>query len=193
MKTTTPLLLCCLMLSPVTAQDTESRPAKAKEAKAKKAKAPKRGVKRRQGGFLGLFISDAMQNGEGVVTIDSVFAGSDAEKLGFKPGDEVVSVNRRDVSNGDQFIKLLWMSGRGGGRGQGRGAQRRSQPPTGEIVVRRKGKKITIEAGLKELDAHPKVGDKAPAFKLRSPDGKTEQTLAKLFGKPVVLIFGSYT
>ena len=195
MKTTTPLLLCCLMLSPAAAQEPESRPAKAEEAKATKAKARKPGEKRRQGGFLGLFISDAMQDGEGVVTIDSVFPGSDAEKLGFKPGDKVVSVNGVEVPNGDRFIRLLWRSGRGGGRGQARGGrQGRSRRATDEIVVRRQGKRVAIKAGLKELDAHPRVGDKAPAFTLRSPDGKTEQVLSKLIGQqPVVLIFGSYT
>lgn len=36
-------------------------------------------------------------------------------------------------------------------------------------------------------------GQPAPAFKLKTPDGKTEVDLAKLKGKPVVLVFGSYT
>ncbi len=70
----------------------------------------------------------------------------------------------------------------------------RARRATGEIVVRRQGKRIAIKASLKDLDAHPRVGDKAPAFTLRSPDGKTEQVLSKLIGQqPVVLIFGSYT
>ena len=37
------------------------------------------------------------------------------------------------------------------------------------------------------------VGKDAPNLKLKSPDGKTEVELAKLKGKPVMLIFGSYT
>ncbi len=37
------------------------------------------------------------------------------------------------------------------------------------------------------------VGKDAPALKLKSQDGKTEADLAKLKGKPVMLIFGSYT
>ena len=37
------------------------------------------------------------------------------------------------------------------------------------------------------------VGKAAPNWTLKSPDGKTEVELAKLKGKPVVLIFGSYT
>jgi hypothetical protein len=39
----------------------------------------------------------------------------------------------------------------------------------------------------------PEVGMEAPAWKLKGQDGKTEVELGKLKGKPVVLIFGSYT
>ena len=39
----------------------------------------------------------------------------------------------------------------------------------------------------------PDVGKEAPAWKLKSQDGKTEVELAKLKGKPVLLLFGSYT
>ena len=39
----------------------------------------------------------------------------------------------------------------------------------------------------------PDVGTAAPAFKLKSQDGKTEVDLAALKGKPVMLVFGSYT
>ena len=39
----------------------------------------------------------------------------------------------------------------------------------------------------------PEVGKAAPALKLKSQDGKTEVELAKLKGKPVLLVFGSYT
>jgi hypothetical protein len=37
------------------------------------------------------------------------------------------------------------------------------------------------------------VGSPAPDWKLKSQDGKSEAELAKLRGKPAVLIFGSYT
>lgn len=37
------------------------------------------------------------------------------------------------------------------------------------------------------------VGRPAPPFKLRTQDGKEEIELARLKGRPVVLIFGSYT
>ena len=39
----------------------------------------------------------------------------------------------------------------------------------------------------------PEVGSEAPSWKLKSQDGKTEVELSKERGKPVVLIFGSYT
>jgi hypothetical protein len=39
----------------------------------------------------------------------------------------------------------------------------------------------------------PEVGKAAPALKLKSQDGKTEVELEKLKGRPVLLIFGSYT
>jgi cytochrome oxidase Cu insertion factor (SCO1/SenC/PrrC family) len=41
--------------------------------------------------------------------------------------------------------------------------------------------------------AGPDVGKEAPGWKLKSQDGKTEVDLAKLKGKPALLIFGSYT
>jgi hypothetical protein len=37
------------------------------------------------------------------------------------------------------------------------------------------------------------VGKDAPGWKLKTQDGKSEVELAKLKGKPAVLIFGSYT
>jgi hypothetical protein len=36
-------------------------------------------------------------------------------------------------------------------------------------------------------------GQAAPAFKLKTPDGKTEVDVQALKGKPALLIFGSYT
>ncbi|HVL12817.1 MAG TPA: deiodinase family protein, partial [Gemmata sp.] len=40
----------------------------------------------------------------------------------------------------------------------------------------------------------PKVGDRAPDFTLKTPDGKDTVSLAKLTGKkPVVLVFGNFT
>ena len=48
--------------------------------------------------------------------------------------------------------------------------------------------------GSRGSDSAPKVGKAAPAFKLKSLDGKQEFELAGFKGKkPVVLFFGSYT
>jgi len=45
-----------------------------------------------------------------------------------------------------------------------------------------------------KADNAPKVGEKAPTFKLMSLDGKIETDLASFKdNKPVVLFFGSYT
>lgn len=42
-------------------------------------------------------------------------------------------------------------------------------------------------------EAAVEEGDPAPDFTLKSPDGSSEVTLSDLRGRPVVLIFGSYT
>ena len=47
--------------------------------------------------------------------------------------------------------------------------------------------------GRPEQGPGPDVGKPAPAFKLKSQDGKTEVELSALKGKPVLLVFGSYT
>jgi len=39
----------------------------------------------------------------------------------------------------------------------------------------------------------PEVGKPAPEWKLKTQDGKTEVELSRLKGKPVLLIFGSWT
>ena len=39
----------------------------------------------------------------------------------------------------------------------------------------------------------PELGKEAPAWKLKAQDGMSEVELAKLKGKPVLLLFGSYT
>lgn len=41
--------------------------------------------------------------------------------------------------------------------------------------------------------AGPEAGKPAPDFKLKSQDGKSEVELSTLRGKPVLLVFGSYT
>jgi hypothetical protein len=39
----------------------------------------------------------------------------------------------------------------------------------------------------------PKLGQRGPDFTLKTPDGKEQITLSQLRGKPVVLVFGSFT
>jgi hypothetical protein len=63
-----------------------------------------------------------------------------------------------------------------------------SQGPTQEVLLRGL---FTGELG--SLLEGPVVGDRAPDFRLTTPDGKKEIALADLRGKPVVLVFGSFT
>ncbi len=60
----------------------------------------------------------------------------------------------------------------------------------GERRQRRQG----MRERMSRDDGAPKVGDVAPAFTLKSLDGKSETDLASFKGKkPVLLFFGSYT
>jgi len=60
----------------------------------------------------------------------------------------------------------------------------------GQLQAQKKFKRGRVP---KDDDA-PKVGQMAPAFKLKSLDGKSDTELASFKGKrPVVLFFGSYT
>jgi cytochrome oxidase Cu insertion factor (SCO1/SenC/PrrC family) len=47
--------------------------------------------------------------------------------------------------------------------------------------------------GRPDQGAGPDVGKPAPDWTLKSQDGKQEVELSKLKGKPVLLIFGSWT
>ena len=58
----------------------------------------------------------------------------------------------------------------------------------------REGRRAKMRKRVSRDDGAPKIGDVAPTFKLKSPDGKNETDLASFKGsKPVVLFFGSYT
>ena len=167
-------------------QKPTSRPVKRAEVR--------RPAKLRQGGFLGLYITEVLDGDRSFVEIVSVLEGSDAERAGFRAGDRVLGVKTKPskamrgrgraqmkVRNGDNFIMGLWSS-----TGAAKGAT--------TVAVERDGKRVDIVAGMAELDIRPRVGDKAPDFTLKSPDGKQTVTLSKLIGKkPVVLVFGSYT
>ncbi|MCI0341566.1 MAG: PDZ domain-containing protein [Planctomycetales bacterium] len=129
---------------------------------------------RRVGGYLGMFIRE---NPGGGILVERVQPGSGAEAAGFRPGDVVLGSRGRKVPNGDQFIQALW-----GGRVR-------------SLDVRRAAEQIELPISTKELDAHPAVGEKAPEFELPASDGSSRLRLSALLakGRPVVLVFGSYT
>lgn len=130
-------------------------------------------VRKRTGGYLGFFLREA----DGKITIERLHPGSVAEEVGFKAGDVVESVNGRELPNGDAFVKRLW-----------------SRRPL-RIAVRRGEDIVEVETSTQALDSRPKVGDPAPGFELKAKDGRGKHALAKLLkkGRPVVLIFGSFT
>lgn len=64
----------------------------------------------------------------------------------------------------------------------------------GERRRRGRGSRQGMRERMSRDDGAPKVGERAPTFKLKSLDGKRETDLASFRGqRPVVLFFGSYT
>ena len=64
-----------------------------------------------------------------------------------------------------------------------------SDSPSREVLVRG-----LIAGEVGSIHEGPKLGDSAPDFKLKSPDGGQTHELAQLIGsKPVVLVFGNFT
>lgn len=129
--------------------------------------------KSRNGGYLGLFLREA----DGAVTVDHLHPGSMAARAGFEPGDVVRTVNGERVENGDAFVRWLW-SGR-----------------QLTIGVVRDGASIEIRTSTRDLDALPQLDDRAPGFKLPAKDGHGTYSLDAVLskGRPVVLVFGSFT
>ncbi len=75
----------------------------------------------------------------------------------------------------------------------GRQAKMPKEKPS-MIAIKREGKRLVIKAGIKELDAHPKVGELAPDFTLKAPGGKKKHRFYDSLGKrPMFLVFGSFT
>lgn len=189
-----PLLIPALLLTigmTLAHQDSAAPSQSAKPQDKQTAKKPR---KHRSGGFLGLYIRDAVSNGQTYVHIDSVVKGSDAEKLGFKKGDRILRINRRRITNGDTFIMSLWGTSRIAARRRGGRMNRGNTTAKNKILIQRGNKEIVIEAGYDDLDKTPAVGQTAPDFTLKASDGKTIHALSKIIGdKPVVLIFGSWT
>lgn len=127
----------------------------------------------RNGGYLGLFLRER----DGTVTIERVHPGGPAAKAGFRAGDVIETVNARPLRNGDELVKAMW-----------------SRRPL-RIAVRRGDATVTIETSTPRLDAKPAVGDRAPDFTLPARTGTGTHALKALCakGRPVVLVFGSFT
>ena len=176
------------LVAGVSAQEphSTSRPSSQPAPVAKKA---------RNGGFYGIWFTEVPQDEGAHLRIESVLEGSDAERLGFYAGDHITAVNGVAIEDGDHFIKLLYATLEGPVGDEMRQWLSIEQPEDGPFfTVYRGGATATIRGGLTDLDAHPKVGEKAPDFTLASPDGKSSVTLSQRIGsKPVVLVFGSYT
>ena len=89
----------------------------------------------------------------------------------------MLAVDGRPISNGDQLIGRMWSS----------------RPFT--LRIRRGDAELDITTSTKALDTFSNVGDPAPRFSLPKRDGSGMLALDDLLvkGKPVVLVFGSFT
>lgn len=164
------LALFSLLCAAVSAQDVDDKP----EA-----------MKRRQGGFFGLALSEVVEAGARRLEITAVRETSDAHRLGFRAGDVIVGVDGKKAADGDHFIKLLY-----GTRSTDDQAPRREH----HFDVRRAGKALAIAGSVHDLDRQPALGEMAPDFTLARADGSDPVTLSELWDdKPVFLVFGSYT
>jgi hypothetical protein len=74
------------------------------------------------------------------------------------------------------------------------------QPPArfGQIISKVENPVLFIALPFKRLwyvarDGMVETGDQAPDFELQKPDRASSVRLSSLRGKPVVLVFGSYT
>ncbi len=128
---------------------------------------------KRNGGYLGFFLRETDDG----VTIERLHPGSMAEQAGFRAGDAIREVNGRPLENGDALIRWLW-SGR-----------------ELKVGIRRGDEDVTITTSTRDLDALPQLEDVASDFTLPSKDGDGTHSLKALLskGRPVVLVFGSFT
>jgi hypothetical protein len=113
------------------------------------------------------FKLDADSNGR--VSKDEIaefFAHADRDNLGFlTPEDVKVGLDDPEM----------------------RKPSRQDQPPAAEML------RMFLSGQLGTFEAGPNYGDKAPDLTLPTLDGKETVTLSSRRGKPVVLIFGSFT
>ena len=93
--------------------------------------------------------------------------GADAEKSGFITSEDLFR----------EFTRMF--ADRGSGEGD---------MPRPERLL-----KMFFKGEIGALEAGPALGEMAPDFTLPTHDGSTSVTLSKSRGKPVILIFGSFT
>lgn len=69
----------------------------------------------------------------------------------------------------------------------------RSEAPMKSIMLAVVAGLLAQQKGRLEQGPGPEVGKAAPAFKLKTQDGKEEVEIEKLKGRPALLVFGSWT
>ena len=131
-------------------------------------------VRARNGGYLGIFVRETSP---GTIVVERLHEGSGAEAAGLKPGDVIQAVNGIELENADELIRRLW------------------SPRKLTLSVKRGEETIELETSSAQLDDYSQAGDPAPRFELPKKDGSGTVSLDALLakGKPVVLVFGSYT
>ena len=130
-----------------------------------------------QGGF-----ARADQNSDGVIDRQELEAFGSGRRKQFDRWDELMKAIDQD---GDGQISATEFKNRRPALRKVLGKTRKGNRPG----------KAQPRGGRGQNDPNAlKVGDLAPPFTLKSPDGKTEFTLSDYRDKkPVVLLFGSYT
>mgnify|MGYP001811777355 CR=1 FL=1 len=128
----------------------------------------------RIGGYLGIFVRETSP---GTIVVERVHEGSGAEAAGLRAGDVIEAVNGIELENADELIRRLW------------------SPRKITLNVKRGEESLEIKTSSAELDDYSTIGDPAPRFELPKRDGSGTVSLDALLakGKPVVLVFGSYT
>ena len=131
-------------------------------------------VRTRNGGYLGMFVREQPP---GTITIERIHPGAGAEAAGLKPGDVVEAVNGIELDHGDELIRRMW------------------SPRTFTLNVRRGEEQLEIKTSSAKLDDYSTAGEQAPRFALPLRDGSGQVALDDVLakGRPVVLVFGSFT